>query len=173
MMKGLNGFELLETLTHQPKIIFTTAYSEYAVDSYSVAVLDYLVKPIHFSRFLKAINKLKLDVHLVDRQNAEASAKILSIKSGTVIHRVKLSEIIIVEADGNYCKYHTKSGMIMALGTMKEAMSKLDSSFLQAHRSFIVARQHVEKVESHQLQIAGKTIPVSSSFRKSVLENFT
>jgi DNA-binding LytR/AlgR family response regulator len=171
-MKGLNGFELLETLTHRPEVIFTTAYSEYAVDSYRVDALDYLVKPIPFSRFLKAVNKLKSEEPSSGEASTEQATKIVSIKSGTAIHRVKLSDVLFVEADGNYSKYHTTSGMIMALGTLKEAMTKLDGDFMQVHRSYIVALRHVEKVESHQLQINGKSIPVSSSFRKAVMEVF-
>ena len=171
-MKGLNGFELLETLTHRPRVIFTTAYSEYAVDSYRVDALDYLVKPIPFSRFLKAVNKLKTEEVVHKESKTENSDEIISIKSGTAIHRVKMDDILFVEADGNYCKYFTKSGSIMALGTLKEAMSKLDQGFMQVHRSYVVALQHVQKVEIHQLHVAGKTIPVSSSFRKSVMEFF-
>jgi len=169
-MQGLNGFELLETLTQKPKVIFTSAYSEYAVDSYQVDALDYLVKPIEFTRFLKAVNKLKSETILPKDVPTDAVEEIISIKSGTAIHRVKLHHILFVEADGNYCKYVTKSEVIMALGTLKEAMSKLDERFLQVHRSYVVAIQHVEKVETHQLHILGKTIPISSSYRKTVME---
>jgi len=169
-MKGLNGFELLETLTHPPRVIFTTAYSEYAVDSYRVDALDYLVKPIPFSQFLKAVNKLKPENR--PAAGAEDSTDtIISLKSGTTIHRVKLQDILLVVADGNYCKYITDSGSIMVLGSLKEAMSKLnEGGFMQVHRSYIVAPKHVEKVETHQLHIGGKRIPVSSSFRKVVME---
>jgi len=171
-MKGLNGFELLETLTHPPPVIFTTAYSEYAVDSYRVDALDYLVKPIPFSRFLKAVNKLKSDERPVSVAEESTNA-IVSLKSGTTIHRVKLQDILLVEADGNYCKYITHSGSIMVLGTLKDAMSKLsEGGFMQVHRSYLVAPKHVEKVESHQLHIGGKTIPVSSTFRKDVMAAF-
>jgi len=171
-MKGLNGFELLETLSQPPQVIFTTAYSEYAVDSYLVDALDYLVKPIPFSRFLKAVNKMKAGAPAASSNSTSTNRgnEIVPIKSGTTIHRVKINDILFIEADGNYCKYYTPSGSIMALGSLKEALSMLDHRFLQVHRSFVVARPHVEKVESHQLHIAGRDIPVSSSFRKSVMQ---
>lgn len=169
-MKGLNGFELLETLTRKPGIIFTTAYSEYAVDSYGVDALDYLVKPISFTRFLKAVNKLKSNDAQINGGATDSGEKIISIKSGTAIHRVRLNDILFVEADGNYCKYVTRTRTIMALGTLKDAIGKLDQGFMQVHRSFIVALQCVEKLEMHQLHISGKVIPVSSSYRKAVME---
>ncbi|ADR21098.1 DNA-binding response regulator [Marivirga tractuosa] len=172
-MQGLNGFELLETLTQKPKVIFTSAYSEYAVNSYQVDALDYLVKPIEFTRFLKAVNKLKSEISIPKEVSADNVDEIISIKSGTAIHRVKLNDIWFVEADGNYCKYVTKSEVILVLGTLKETMSKLDDTFMQVHRSFVVAIRHIEKVEVHQLHIHGKTIPISSSYRKVVLNELS
>lgn len=169
-MHGLNGFELLETLTYKPNVIFTSAYSEYAVESYRVDALDYLVKPIEFTRFLKAVNKLKSEN--TKDVSVDIPDEIISIKSGTAIHRVRLNSILYVEADGNYCKYVSQTETIMALGTLKEALSKLDGRFMKVHRSYIVAPHHVDKVEIHQLHIAEKIIPVSSSYRKAVMDAF-
>lgn len=147
-MQSLNGFELLETLSYQPKVIFTTAYSEYAVKSYHVDALDYLVKPITFGRFLKAVNKAEQVLEKAAIPNMEIKEdKIISVKSGTTIHRIKLKDILYLEADGNYTSFCTADEKIMVLCTMKEALSKLDEGFLQTHRSFVVAKEKVNKVE--------------------------
>lgn len=172
-MQSLNGFELLETLSYKPKVIFTTAYSEYAVKSYSVDALDYLVKPITFGRFLKAVNKMDHAAEKIGSSSVEVKGdKIISVKSGTSIHRIKLNDILYLEADGNYTSFVTTNEKIMVLCTMKDALSKLDENFVQTHRSFAVAKDKVTKVEVHQLTIGDKTIPLSSSFRKVVLEGF-
>ncbi|WP_370087234.1 LytR/AlgR family response regulator transcription factor [Ekhidna sp.] len=174
-MQSLNGFELLETLTHKPKVIFTTAYSEYAVKSYAVDALDYLMKPIAFSRFLKAVNKVEYAAKPTMTSpvgNASEEEKIISVKSGTTIHRINLQDILYLEADGNYTKFVTDKESIMVLCTMKDALAKVDDRFIQTHRSYAVSTAKVNKVEVHQLKIGEKVIPIGSSFRKEVMERF-
>lgn len=175
-MQSLNGFELLESLTHQPLIIFTTAYSEFAVKSYAVDAIDYLMKPISFSRFLKAINKADGYMQSENRQKGEklvSEEKIISIKSGTTIYRINLDEILYLEADGNYTRFVTRTKMVMVLCTMKEALAKVEGQLIQTHRSFAVAISKVNRVEGHELMIGEKVIPISSSFRKGFLALFT
>jgi DNA-binding LytR/AlgR family response regulator len=174
-MQSLNGFELLESLTHKPNVIFTTAYSEYAVKSYSVDALDYLMKPIAFSRFLKAVNKAEESVKSVSSpKNEEVVNKetIISVKSGTTIHRINLDDLLYLEADGNYTKFVTEKETIMVLCTMKDALNKVDDRFIQTHRSYAVATSKVNKVEAHQLTIGDRTIPIGASFRKGVMMVF-
>ena len=172
-MQSLNGFELLETLSYQPKVIFTTAYSEYAVKSYAVDALDYLVKPITFGRFLKAVNKAE---GASDRQvkptPLDKGDKIISVKSGTSIHRIKLSDILYLEAEGNYTSYVTETGKVLVLSSLKESLANLDNGFVRTHRSYVVAIDRVVTVEGHQLTIGKKIIPLSASYRKKVLQYF-
>ncbi|WP_425391914.1 LytR/AlgR family response regulator transcription factor [Ekhidna sp.] len=174
-MQSLNGFELLESLTRKPQVIFTTAYSEYAVKSYSVDALDYLMKPISFSRFLKAVNKADTIGKRVESAPAAQTtnqAKLISVKSGTTIHRIHLDDILYLEADGNYTKFVTDKESIMVLCTMKEALTKVSHHFIQTHRSFAVSTSKVNKVEPHQLAIGDKIIPIGVSYRKEVLARF-
>ncbi len=175
-MKSLNGFELLESLTYKPLVIFTTAYSEYAVKSYSVDALDYLMKPFTFSRFLKAINKADGFGQSKNRIKEEATVQkeeIISVKSGTSIHRISLRDILYLEADGNYTKFVTSAAAIMVLCTMKDALAKVDERFIQTHRSYAVSDSKVNEVESHQLRVGDKVIPIGSSFRAEVLARFS
>jgi len=175
-MKSLNGFELLDSLTHQPLVIFTTAYSEYAVKSYTVDALDYLLKPFTFSRFLKAINKADgygKGENKVVTETAIPTEKIISVKSGTTIYRISLQDILYLEADGNYTKFVTQKEAIMVLCTMKDALAKVDGHFIQTHRSYAVAVSKVNKVESHQLRIGKKVIPIGATYRNEVLDLFS
>jgi len=174
-MKSLNGFELLESLPHPPLVIFTTAYSEYAVKSYTVDALDYLVKPFTFSRFLKAIHKA--DGHASKEPKATtdqpaATDQIISVKSGTTIHRINIRDILYLEAEGNYTKFVTVREAIMVLCTMKEALAKVDAGFIQTHRSYAVAIAKVNTVDHHQLRVGDKVIPIGATFRGKVLEVF-
>lgn len=173
-MQGLNGFELLETIPNPPRIIFTTAYSEFAVQSYSVNAVDYLVKPISFSRFMKAVNKFEAIVSKSTKIQADsgstASKHILSIKSGTIIHRIPIDSILYLEADGNYIKVVTENEKIMTLSNMTEMLKLLGEGFFKCHRSFIVAEDKINKVEIFQLGIGEKNIPIGASFRREVVE---
>jgi DNA-binding LytR/AlgR family response regulator len=172
-MKGLNGFELLETLNYKPKVIFTTAYSEYAVKSYNIDALDYLVKPIPFGRFLKAVNKAeqaKSSTYSMSKEKHKDD--IISIKSGTVTHRVELSDILYIQADGNYIKYVTVNTKILELSNMKETLTKLNDSFIQTHRSYIVSINKITKIENHQIHLGEHKIPVGISFRKTISDRF-
>ncbi|WP_420315738.1 LytR/AlgR family response regulator transcription factor [Ekhidna sp.] len=172
-MQSLNGFELLESLTQKPQVIFTTAYSEYALKSYSVDALDYLMKPISFSRFLKAVNKADTGGKSTESTDLIANQeKVISVKSGTTIHRINLDNLLYLEADGNYTKFVTDKESIMVLCTMKEALNKVDDRFIQIHRSYGVAISKVNKVEVHQLTIGDRVIPIGASYRKEVLKRF-
>lgn len=170
-MGGLDGFELLESLSYTPKVIFTTAYSEFAVKSYNVDAVDYLVKPIPFSRFLKAVNKVEASVDTTRQVLQQNSPEqIVAIKSGTAVHRIKTDEILYLEAEGNYTRFVTANEKILALYTMKEALAKLNDNFIQTHRSYSIALNKVNKVENHQVTIGEKKIPIGVSFRKQVLD---
>lgn len=179
-MQSLNGFELLESLTVKPMVIFTTAYSEYAVKSYAVDALDYLMKPISFSRFLKSVNKAEVHTSSSKSVTKEADSvkeMLISVKSGTSIHRININDLLYLEADGNYTKFVTLKNSIMVLCTMKEALTKIDEQaagrFIQVHRSYSVAISKVKKVDTYDLEVGDKEIPIGSSFRKAVLAQFS
>lgn len=171
-MPGINGFEFLKTLSYQPLAIFTTAYSEYAVESYNVNALDYLVKPITFSRFLKAVNKAEQRLNAASRPYSfhKEADNLISVKSGSALYRINLDDIDYIEADGNYAVYHTKSKKIMSLSSMKSAMAELDDTFIQVHRSYIVSKKKVDKIENYQLTIRDIKIPIGISYRRNVLQ---
>jgi DNA-binding LytR/AlgR family response regulator len=176
-MPKISGLEFLKIIKNQPKIVFTTAYSEYATDSYSYDAVDYLLKPIDFPRFVKAVTKTKqlLDMENSTTRGGEISEhqvdKIIYIKSGPQLYKVNSSEILYLEKDGNYLIFHTKDKKMLSRQNMKDIFEILDSdSFIRVHKSFIVALKHIEIIESHQIRIGNLKIPVGRNYREDLMK---
>ena len=172
-MPDLSGLQFLNTLTYQPLIIFTTAYSQYAVDSYDYNAVDYLLKPIEFTRFVKAVNKALEKFNLKNpgstSQNQLEKTDCILIKSGTEIHRVAINDILYIKGAGNYVLYYTINGKIISLSSMKNAQKKLPGDhFLRIHKSFIINFNNVEIIEKESVQIKGRKIPIGESFKENV-----
>lgn len=170
-MPGLNGFEFLQAIHNAPKVIFTTAYSRYAVESYNFNALDYLVKPITFPRFLKAISKYNNSKNVKREGQIDNEEKIILLKSGTETHRIDKKDILYIKSEGNYAKFVFAHKSIMSLISMKKCLEMLnDPNYLQIHRSFIVSIPKVQKIENHQVTINEIKLPIGVSFRKSVIK---
>lgn len=171
-MPELSGIELLKSLAVVPKIIFTTAYSEFGAESYDFNTVDYLLKPIKYDRFLKAVNKandnnqikkeITIKPHLLEQENES-----ILIKSGSQIFRIDPNDIYFVEGAGNYMTFNTKNGKIMALLTMNEILKILPPHlFIRIHKSFIVSLKHIEIIEKARVIIHKKTIPIGITYRE-------
>jgi DNA-binding LytR/AlgR family response regulator len=174
-MPDLTGMQFLKTLVNQPMVIFTTAYSEYAVESYDYKAVDYLLKPIEFERFLKASTKaLKQFMNTVHDAAGDASKKnipdsTILVKSGTDYHQIRLSDIYYIEGAGNYVLFVTPLKKIPSLTTMKETIDLLPGDrFIRIHRSFIVAFQHIDVIEKDIIRIRKKKIPIGEAFRQNL-----
>lgn len=178
-MPELTGIQLIKSLTHCPLIIFTTAYAGYGVESYEYNAVDYLLKPIRYDRFLKAVNKASEMISTFISVNRDSSSmsgnpiseeRVINIKSGSKVHRVGIGSILYVEASGNYLIFHTVQEKIMSLMTMKEAIDLLSKdSFARIHKSYIVSLAAIEIIERHQVTIKGTRLPVGSSYRELFL----
>jgi DNA-binding LytR/AlgR family response regulator len=159
-MQDISGLEMAELLPPQTYIIFTTAYPEYAVKGFEMNAIDYLLKPISFSRFLKACHRLK------QRFEVEQPDLALLFKDGNELIRVKPSEIYFMEAAGNYVKVYTTKGQFLHRQTVKELLDQLLSAhFMRTHKSFIVNIQHISRIETFQLTVDNQRIPLSASYR--------
>ena len=172
-MPDLTGIQFLKSLIHQPLIIFTTAYSEYAIESYDYAALDYLLKPIEFERFLKGANRA-LEQFLLNQQNFSTrgteleKSDFIFVKSGTDIYKVKIDEILYIESVGNYVNFVLKNNSIMSLFSMNEILQILPANqFFRIHKSFIIDLRFVSKIERHQVIISNKEIPIGNVYRES------
>jgi two-component system LytT family response regulator len=167
-MPDLSGMQLLQTLSPRPLIIFTTAYSQYAVESYEVNALDYLLKPVTFERFLMAINKAAeaLSSRTVTGMDEDAA---VFIKSGPQTYRVKVSEILYLEKDGNYITVHLKDGNILIRENMGDIFDLIPAAdFIRVHKSYVVGIRHISMIEVHQLIVNGEKIPIGSTYRDSL-----
>jgi DNA-binding LytR/AlgR family response regulator len=147
------------------KIIFTTAYSEYAVESYEIQAVDYLVKPISLERFTKSVSR----VLAADEQSATTSKSFIPVKSGYETFRLDISRILFLEKDGNYMNYHYTKEKILARETIQESLNKLPETFIQVHKSFIVNTTKIVSYDKNVLIIGNEKIPISDSFRNRVL----
>jgi two-component system LytT family response regulator len=164
-MPDISGMQLVQTLSPRPLIIFTTAYSHYAVESYDLNALDYLLKPITFERFLAAINKVTAPVRLKKGGSKEDDPTVF-IKSGPQTYQVKVSEILYLEKDGNYITVHLKDRKILVRENMGDIFDLVPAGdFLRVHKSYVVAIKHITMIEVHQLVINGEKIPIGSTYR--------
>jgi DNA-binding LytR/AlgR family response regulator len=167
-MPDISGMQLLQTLTPRPLIIFTTAYSQYAVESYELNAVDYLLKPITFERFLLAINKATAALSSKNTTGPDEDAAIF-IKSGPQTHRVKVSEILYLEKDGNYITVHLKDGNILIRENMADIFDLLPASdFIRVHKSYVIGIRHISMIEVHQLIVNGEKIPIGITYRDSL-----
>lgn len=180
-MPDLNGMDFVKSLTNAPRVIFTTAYSEYAIEGYKVDAVDYLLKPIDYSDFLKAVEKARKRMGSEEQKAAvvESNEKFLFIKSEYKIVRINLSDILYVEGMREYLRIHIQNQpAVMALMSMKKMEEYLPGEqFMRVHRSFIVNLEKVTAIERKRI-IFGKDeyIPVSDqykdAFQKFLDDNF-
>ncbi|AXT19514.1 response regulator [Flavobacteriaceae bacterium AU392] len=172
-MPGISGIKLVESLSKCPLIIYTTAYSEYAVESYNQNAIDYLLKPITFNRFLKGIEKahhyFKNTTHIQSKRSEQSS---LFIKSGSKIHKIEVDDILYIKKDGHYVFFHTTSKKIICRMTVEQLLAFVTNDFIQTHRSYVVNRIHIDTIEKHQLTIKNIKIPIAKSFRKTFEDIF-
>lgn len=176
-MPKLSGISFPKFLQNPPLIIFTTAYSEYALESYELKAVDYLLKPIEFDRLLQAVMKAKqlLGGNIRgETSSSEISSDIsdqtIFIKSGSEFHQVSIQNIKWIESDGNYVTFHTTKRSILARYKLSEVIDIIpEQLFARIHRSYIVALKHIETIKKHCIVIDGKEIPISSKYREAFL----
>ncbi len=180
-MPDMSGIQFLNALHSRPLVVFTTAYSDYAVRSYDYDAVDYLLKPIEFERFMRAATKA-LEIHEQRSKDGRRrhsngaamrseSANHLVVKSGTDYHKLQIDEILYIEAAGNYAVFVTANANVMTLVSMKEVGSLLPPGrFFRVHKSYIVNFRHVSKIEKDQVKVGTRLIPLGESYRESFLK---
>ncbi len=169
-MPDLNGVDFVKSLVDPPKVIFTTAYSEYAVEGFRVNAIDYLLKPIGYTDFLKSVEKakdwLKKDAILPEEVNSDKDS--LFIKAEYKLLRIRLEDIIFIEGMREYIQIHTKNDPpVMTLMSMKKIEEFLpEDKFLRVHRSYIVNLSQITTVERNRIVFGKKYIPVSDQYKE-------
>ncbi|MFT4155207.1 LytR/AlgR family response regulator transcription factor [Parafilimonas sp.] len=167
-MPAISGIAFYKSLPYRPMLIFTTSYSEYALESYELAAVDYLLKPFSVERFEKAVNKANEKYKLMNKAALAEKAEYLVLKAGHSIVRISLSDILFIEGLDNYLKIYlqNQSPIIVRL-TMKLLMEKLPMKrFARVHKSYIVSILHIESVKQKIVHIAGEEVPISRNYEK-------
>jgi len=160
-MPELKGTDFAKMIDAKTKVIFTTAYSEYALEGFELNALDYLLKPITFERFLQAVNKYNTEAEAIDDS--------ITVKSGYDLHKLKYEDILYVESDSEYVNFYTSDKKIMSHQSLKSLEKILPAStFMRVHRSYIVNKQKVSALKGRDLLIADVKIPVSDSYFEAV-----
>jgi DNA-binding LytR/AlgR family response regulator len=162
-MPDINGVQFYKGLTTKPLVIFTTAFKDYAVDGFNVDAIDYLLKPFEYNRFLKAAYKAKEYLEFLSSQELQMNS--LYIKVNYEMMKINLKDIDLIEALDDYIKIHIKPSPVLTLMTLKTMQEKLSpKEFARVHRSYIVPLAKVEKFGKNKLIVAGKEIPIGSSY---------
>jgi len=181
-MPKLKGLDFLRTLSNPPLIIITSAYQEYAMEGYELNILDYLLKPFSFERFLKAINKAVSQKKLLDTSENTPNLQVtpvtlpnnenqesIFIKGDKKTHQVQFDSILYLESIGSYVKIHLENETIISLDRLTNFENKLPKNlFLRIHRSYIIAIKKVNTIEGNRVKINEKEIPVGSVYKHNL-----
>lgn len=179
-MPSITGIDFLKTLKHPPKTILTTAYRNYALESYDLDVVDYLLKPITFDRFFKAVERyfretlpkiLPQNSNPPPPINTASEGSFIIVKSGKKHHKISINTILYIESLKDYIKIHTENNRIVSKYKISDIEKELaDKYFLRVHRSFIVNVKKISAFTSHDVEIGKVEIPIGVSYKGKVLE---
>ena len=165
-MPKISGIEFLKSLKHPPAAIFTTAYSQYALESYELDIIDYLVKPVSFQRFCKAVGKARdfLDKKLPGQRPAEEEAFFLKVNSK--FEKILYEEVLFVEALQNYVSVHLRNKKLVSYLTLSSLEKQLPAGrFMRVHKSYLVALNKIDAVNGNVVAIGQQLIPVSRNVK--------
>ncbi len=172
-MPGLTGLDYYRSVVHPPKVIFTTAYSEYAVEGFKVDALDYLLKPFNYPEFLKAANKAREWFEMADagrkQEKPVEKEEAIFVKSEYRLVKIKFSEILYIEGLKDYVKIFTTTAdkPILSLLSIKSLEERLPADkFIRVHRSFIVGLEHVKTIEHSRILFGKERIPIGNSYKE-------
>ncbi len=172
-MPQLSGIQFLKILNNRIPIILTTAYDEYALESYDFQVIDYLLKPFNYERFSKAIDKFKAfniskEIEEKPPSHREEIATSIFVKSGHKTIRIELNTVHFMESKGDYLYIFTNGNITKTLENLKDIMQRLSPNFLRCHRSFIVNMDLVDYIENNRITMGDNFIPISRAYLSEV-----
>lgn len=166
-MPKLNGMEWMKSLVKRPKVIFITAYDKFALESYDVDAVDYLLKPVSFERFEKAANKAK---ERIERERLlVVEEEFINVRSERKLYKIAVNEILYIHSLSNYYKIVTSTKKIVAYGSLSSLENELPASkFLRIHRSYLVAINKIEAISGTSVILSGEKLPVGRNYRNAV-----
>jgi DNA-binding LytR/AlgR family response regulator len=171
-MPKITGLDFLKSLKNPPLVIFTTAYPNYALQGFELDVIDYLVKPYSFDRFLKAVNKAREMFQLKNQKPFEENFKDhIFLKVDNVLKRINFEDILYVEGMENYIAIHTNESRFITLMTMKSIEESLpEKEFLRVHKTYIISKPKVKGIVGNEIDMGVKKIPFSRSRRNEIIQ---
>ncbi len=170
-MPELSGLEMLRHLRRPPQVILTTAFSEHAILAFELEVADYLLKPISFERFARAIDKVRRSAPVAATSPPPQSRPYIFLRADRKMHKVLLSEIILIEGLSNYLKVYTEKQMLIIREKMSDIEEMLPADqFMRVHKSFIVSLSHIQYTEGNLIVMNKHQVPIGETYRTSFLE---
>ncbi len=169
-MPAMSGFEFYKAIEQKPMLVFTTSYSEYALESYNLDAIDYLLKPFTLSRFEKAVGKANEKYNLVHKGIVGPAVKSLMLKADYGVVKIILSDILFIEGLDNYLKIHLQNqAPVVVRMTMKALTEKLnENEFIRVHRSYIIPVNRITSAKHKMLMVAGEEIPIGKNYEASL-----
>lgn len=176
-MPGITGIDMVNSLRNPPKVIFTTAFAEFAIDGFELDAVDYLLKPFDFPRFLKAVNKMQASLQVKPVETAQAtSSDFIFVKDGRELIKLQLNQILYVKGQKDYVMFVMKDKKVMSLMNLKDLEEELNQKeFVRIHQSFIVNAQHITSISNNKVKIGNEFLPISQSYKlsfRSFIEQF-
>ncbi len=169
-LPDISGLDFIKTIRNPPAIVMTTAYPDYAVNSFELeTIVDYLLKPFSFDRFLKAVNKAKAktDTNVAEKTN---DSETVFLNVDKTLHKIILGDIIYLESDRNYITVFTKNKKLSYIDSLKNWSAKLpNNQFVQVHKSFIINSTCVDKISGNEVYVLGHRIPIGRTYKQELL----
>lgn len=170
-MPQITGIQLSKIIKPETQIIFTTAYSEFALDSYEVAAIDYLLKPFSFERFYKAVLKAQTKFTSSTKQEDSEDSIFIKTNGKHNFNRVFIEDILFIEGLKNYVSVQLLNEQIITYSTLKHLSNRLPKTqFIQIHKSYIIALSHIDKIDNETVWIDNKQLPIGNTFREKFFE---
>jgi DNA-binding LytR/AlgR family response regulator len=170
-MPKLSGLEFLKKTTVKPLVILTTAFPEYALEGYELDIIDYLLKPVAFTRFSKSVQRAKEYIDLRSATIQPVSEGYFFVRSEKRIEKIEIKDILYIESMGNYVNIFTEDKKIVAYLTLKGLESQLPpNEFIKIHQSFLVACSKIKTIEGNQVLLRNKPLPISRNYKEAVMQ---
>ncbi len=164
----LSGLNFLRTLPHLPKTIITSAYPQYALNGYELDVVDYLLKPFSFERFIKAVNKVQGSA-ISQSSESDQNPDFIIVKNGKVFNKVPMSQINYLMSDGDLVKIFTEEETHMEFQSLRSYEKILSSEFLRVHKSYIINVSKLKSIDGNRLTLGDQVIPIGRQYKKELL----
>jgi len=162
----ISGIDFLKSLQNPPAVILTTAFTQYALEGFELDVVDYLLKPFSFERFLKAISKIH---RIAKNNNPIFHQKYLFLRAQGIIQKVKIEDMLFVEAKGSFVLIHTTTNRFIANTSLQEVLTRLGSNFIRCHKSFIINIAAINKIVGNTIKIDNHSIMIGRTYRDQLL----